>query len=315
VRVDMRIANIFGFSSREKTYNVQGVIWLHYSRELADKLKAVGHEPIDLLNIYNRIHPWNSRTTSLGPARESADGRINQGYSFDGLFYSDRIDYISHPFGSLTLRVVMQPQLATLPDASRPIQLEPGLSEVGSRVGIEGYQPAHWRFIPRERGSHSAIGDNLNNQLQRLQFEITYRANIEAALLKWVLPLAIVMLVVLLSPFIPNGLGGERLAIAPTVLLTLVFMLQSYRETLPTLPYLTFLDTLYSYSFIITLLFFAMFIWASHLDDELQRQRDARLQRQRDARLPRRIRRLAGILQVSSLVGYTVLVLSYLPRL
>jgi hypothetical protein len=95
-------------------------------------------------------------------------------------------------------------------------------------------------------------------------------------------------------------LGGERLAIAPTVLLTIVFMQQSYRDTLPTLPYLTFLDCLYSYSFVVTLGFFGLFIWASRLDEDLPTDHLLRFRR--------RIRRYSRILQGLSLLGYGLIV-------
>ena len=44
------------------------------------------------------------------------------------------------------------------------------------------------------------------------------------------------------------------------ILLTLVFMQQAYRDSLPSLPYLTALDGLYAFSYLVTLVFFCEFI-------------------------------------------------------
>lgn len=307
VVVDLRIANIFGFSARDKTFSVQGVIWLHYNQSLLNKLQAAGRRPIEMLDLYNRINPWNSAITPLGDPVISDQGQVSQGYSFDGLFYSDRLDYLAYPFGGLHLPVILQPRPGVVFSTSSPIRFVPGRSEVGSRVGIDGYELSDWSFRTIPRSSRNEIGAFVHPNLSRLQFQISYRANLAAALVKWILPLVVVMSIILLAPFIPNGLGGDRLAVAPTILLTIVFMQQSYRDGLPSLPYLTFMDSLYSYSFVVTLAFFGLFIWASNLDADLQRTSKPYLDR--------RISRTSRIMQVVSLSGYAVLVLGFLPRL
>jgi hypothetical protein len=73
----------------------------------------------------------------------------------------------------------------------------------------------------------------------------------------------------LITPNLRASFDSERLAIPPVILLTLVFMQQGYRDALPTLPYLTGLDHLYTISYAITLIFFCEFIWCANLKDRL----------------------------------------------
>ncbi len=52
-----------------------------------------------------------------------------------------------------------------------------------------------------------------------------------------------------------------RASIPVTVLLTLVFLQQTYRSGLPVLPFLTFLDQVYVIAYVVTLLAFVLVIW------------------------------------------------------
>jgi len=60
------------------------------------------------------------------------------------------------------------------------------------------------------------------------------------------------------------------------VLLTLVFLQQAYRSTLPELSYLTYLDEIYGLGYVVTLCSFLQFMWGSNKlsmapeDEELQ---------------------------------------------
>jgi hypothetical protein len=52
-----------------------------------------------------------------------------------------------------------------------------------------------------------------------------------------------------------------RASIPVTVLLTLVFLQQTYRTDLPILPFLTFLDQVYVVAYVVTLVAFVLVIW------------------------------------------------------
>jgi hypothetical protein len=74
-------------------------------------------------------------------------------------------------------------------------------------------------------------------------------------------PLAVVMTMVILIPKLEPEVWDVRIATPVTILLTLVFLQQSYKSGLPPLPYLTFIDKVYAFSFTVTLLTFALSIW------------------------------------------------------
>jgi hypothetical protein len=93
------------------------------------------------------------------------------------------------------------------------------------------------------------------------EFRVFYRIPRFTAFLQWLLPLLIVMAVVFLAPSLEASLGELRLAIPSTALLTLVVMQQTYQAELPPLPYLTFLDIVYAYCYVIAIAQFVLFVW------------------------------------------------------
>lgn len=304
VNVGFRLENIHGFSAKEKTYSAEGSLWLTFDAAVREQLQREQLRIIDLIRFYNLIQPWNSRIEPLSQEPIALpNGRYTQGYRFSGLFYSDDINYYGSPFGELPLSFILESKSDSAQGLLRQIQLQvmPGGGEVGSRAGLSGYNLRDWNFYDRDYQRQSRISHGLSTQVDRVIFDITYAADTWAALVKWILPLAIVMLIMLLTPNLSSFLGSDRIAVPPVVLLTLVFMQQAYRETLPTLPYLTFLDGLYAFSSIVTLAFFITFIWGCNLMEKTPEGDRPRIA----LRIDRRDRQVQWV----SLAGYGLLTL------
>lgn len=304
--VDMRLANIYGFSTNDKSYTVEGKLWLTFSAQLEQELRQNNLDPAQLISFYNRIKPWDSELIHLNNTPEKLpDGRCRTSYTFNGNFYADHVDFKLSPFGSLDLSVIIQaePTPLSTADKRQPIYLITGEGELGSRVNINGYKVSGWQFKLIQRLRSSKLEQIRSLPPSRIAFRVSCQTNFWAALVEWILPLIIVMSLTLLAPNICNTMGSERLAIPPVVLLTIVLMQQAYRESLPSLPYLTFLDGLDAYSYVVTLAIFALFIRASNLlnnaaSDEL-------------AAVRRLIDRLDILVQVGALSGYALLVLGW----
>jgi hypothetical protein len=230
---------------------------------------SAGLDPSQLVRFQNLVDPWNSL---LEPASEPFEQghELSREYRFNGNFYSDDINFRNHPFGGLTLKVALE-AVPTTHGASRslaserkltpsiaatPLRLQgdPQASSVSQRTNMTGYRLRTWHVLNEGRGIDMAL---------------TYEPLGRSALVKWLLPLTITMLVMLLTPSLRASFSSERLAIPPVILLTLVFLQQAYRDVLPTLPYLTGLDQLYAFSYAITLVFFCEFIWCANLRETL----------------------------------------------
>jgi len=115
---------------------------------------------------------------------------------------------------------------------------------------------------------HAADGAFLWHQLGPKKGDLHYSAMEIVAVLKtspvaslviWILPVLIVIGIVLLAPSLSGEYTDTRLAIPSTGLLTLIFLQQTYRATVPALDYLTFLDWLYACSYLISIFTFLLF--------------------------------------------------------
>lgn len=307
VGVDLRVTNIYGFSTRDKSYIVEGKYWLTFSSHLEQQLRDTNTDPGRLISLYNNIRPWDSKVFPLRSSPEKlANGFYRIGYDFNGTFYSNRIDYTLSPFGKLPLSVVFEPQDDMLDpgDGRQMLSVVPGIVEVGSRVNIDGYRLQNWSFSKAIRSKASRLESERGGNSDRLVLRLTYSVDFWAALVKWLLPLIISMLVILLTPQIASSMKSERLAIPPVVLLTIVLMQQSYRESLPTLPYLTFLDGLYAYSYLVTLVIFLTFIWGANRVEAADTANRSRV--------IRRIDRVDRWMQWLALSGYALLTLAWI---
>jgi len=277
VTVALDVSNVYGLSTRDKTYRAEGTLRVSAPAAAVRQWVAAGVEPSELVRFDNLVEPWNSLLEPNGPLLQLG-ANLGRNYRFSGNFYSDEINFRSHPFGGLTLRLILEP-VPSANGAVRAPQLRGDAtdSSVNQRTNMTGYHLRSWRLV---------------NEPDRVDLNLTYEPLGRASLVKWLLPLTITMLVMLLTPNLRASFSSERLAIPPVILLTLVFMQQAYRDTLPTLPYLTGLDRLYALSYGVTLVFFCEFIWCANLKD--------RLAERFDAALNRRIERLELAMQLVS---------------
>lgn len=289
IAVSLDVDNVHGFSSREKTYNVEGVLRISAPIKEMEQWLAAGLDPKFLIRFENMVQPWDSILEATGNLIRTKNS-LSQDYRFVGIFYSDEIDYRGYPFSALPIKL----ELVAAPKFPASISPTPAIrlvaiqanSGVSKRSNMNGFKLSSWQY---------------SNRVGGVVMEVVYQPIGIAALVKWLMPLAIAMAVMLLTPNLRSNYGSERLAIPPVILLTLAFMQQSYRDTLPSLPYLTVLDGLYAYSYLVTLVFFCEFIWCANLNSGDSTAIKSSIKQNTD--------RLEVLLQLASLSGYAVLLL------
>jgi hypothetical protein len=142
-------------------------------------------------------------------------------------------------------------------------------SGVGPFVDIVGYATDSVKVSEFLQTNPSSFGykpstSEDSSDFSQVWLQISYRKSGLAAILQLILPLVVVMLVTLVTPNLAASLWDVRIAIPSTALLTLVFLQQSYRQVLPSLPYVTFLDQIYTVCYIVTFTLFCVFVWSSN---------------------------------------------------
>jgi hypothetical protein len=220
---------------------------------------------------------------------------------FSARFYIAALDLHNSPFDTIVLPIVLEtrPDLFSLAE-EEAVRLEPAEQQenlVGDYGDVAGYELRGATLRPAIN-HYELRGAQKSTAHSQLVLRVSYGTDVLAAFLKWVLPLLIVMIVVLLAPSLEGSLGDIRLAIPSTALLTLVFLQQTYRAGLPATPYPTFLDQMYAYCYFVAVGLFLLFVWSSNLfEDAPQGQREV---------VRRRINRVDALCQMGALVGAVV---------
>lgn len=132
---------------------------------------------------------------------------------------------------------------------------------VGELGSLSGYQLQGASFTPFLRRSSNKLGTWYHPHFSQVPLELTFQSNLWPGIVNWIIPLMIINSIVLMAPSVEGTLSDVRLAIPSTALLTLIFLQQSYHASLPKLPYTTFLDDLFTTSYLIAMALFALFTW------------------------------------------------------
>lgn len=270
IGVGLVVGNVYNFDAGQKTFDADGWLWVTWSTEVDKQLKGRGMTIQDLFFFFNGVNDYDFSLIpdTVAPLRMEG-GRYYQKYRYSGHFYVNDLNFRLYPFQTLTLPIALELKSIPLLGEGMPLNLvlDHEHSGTGSYIEVAGYSNKGFTFsslMHQYRNSHGEPGlVNDARTLCQARMEIFYGKAAMATVIKLFLPLLAVMSIILLSPMIPPTGWDVRLAIPPTITLTLIFLQQSYQTNLPELPYITFLDCLYNISYLYCLVLFGLYLWGS----------------------------------------------------
>ena len=261
----IHLDKIYELNLNSRTFTADGEIWLEWLPEVEALLQKHGDEPAELITLANRIETWDSTFEPSSDApRELSGGRRQQLYHFSSRFYDDEVDFRRDPFDMLRLPVIVELKPLWTSQKYADLRLLPEPSNdnlVGELGSLSGYQLQGASFPPYLRRTSNRRGTWYRPHLSQVRLEVIYQSNLWPGIVNWVIPLMIINSIVLMAPSVEGTLSDVRLAIPSTALLTLIFLQQSYHSSLPKLPYTTFLDDLFTASYLIAMALFGLFTW------------------------------------------------------
>jgi hypothetical protein len=299
----LHVKNLYGLNLSDQSFLADGWFWLEWGEEVEEIRKREQLEPQDFVEFENAIESgqYLDIVPDGGVATMRADGIYLQVFKFSSKFYIHDIPQRRAPFDKLPIQI----RFEVAPDAGgfagRSLVLY-SLGDTRSLIGdssdISGFDldavgvRAFTHIYPTDFGREG--GDAYSGLL------VTYQYSVEGwtAFFKWLLPLAIVMSIVMMAPSLEGALGDVRLAIPSGALLTLVFLHEGYKSQFPPVPYLTYLDEIYSYSYVICLALFVLFLVGTNAH--------ARASDESRELVAKRVNRLDSIYQVSAVIGFLV---------
>jgi hypothetical protein len=267
LRVGLLMKNIYNLQLESQTFSADGWYWLEWDDDLERILRDQSLKPDQLVEFANQVEAWDSQIDQeTADAQRLGDGSRYQLFRFSARFYIDAIDERHSPFETVVLPVVVETRPEAFALSRAAVRLRPADTAsplTGDYSELAGYSLKR-NWIVEGQNAYEMIGPRQDEVYSQLAFRVAYGSEPWASFMKWILPLLIVMTIVLLAPSLESSLGEMRLAIPSTALLTLVFLQQTYKAELPTTPYLTFLDELYAYSYLVAVGLFILFLWGSN---------------------------------------------------
>lgn len=262
------------------SYASSGYVWMRWDQPLQRYLEA-SQATIDqrfrLINTLITDAPPQLEPVGVAPER-LPDGSYYQLFSYRGRYYLDRASFRHYPFMSVSLPLALEVDDVDGELDYSQLRLEPDVrnSGMGLFAHIIGWLNRGWSIAEYRHhyASNFGLGGD-ESEYSLLLFEISFGTSSWAAFWRLLLPLAVLMAMVLLVFKVRPDEQDARASIPVTVLLTLVFLQQAYRENLPDLPFLTFLDQVYVVAYVITLVAFVLVIWIGRRYADMEAMEDS----------------------------------------
>lgn len=285
IRAGIHIENLYDLSLRDKTFSADGRIWLEWPQAVQDLLDQEELQPLQLVDFANQVVDWEGAITADTSRPIQRGDRWQQSYHFSKQFYLHSLNLHRYPFNDLNLPVVLQINPAQSELQGRLLLLLPQRNQrgiIGEYASVDGYQLQSAALEPQIRTYRTDYGQDRTVRVGQLMLSLQYRFSFWPAFVAYLLPLIIILVMVLISPYLEGSLGDVRIAIPSTALLTLVFLQQGYNAALPPSPYLTYLDRLYAVSYLICVALFVLFAWTSNVYQRTPKRRRAAVVRRLD---------------------------------
>lgn len=272
IEVGMHIKNIYNLSLKDKTFNAEGWFWLKWPESIQQQIETDRIPISQLVELVNQVDSYdaNLELDSNEPQRLEG-GRYLQLFRFSAKFYDDLQNLRTFPFDNLELPITVELRPSQFSMGDQAVVLVPKLNATelqGDSVNLNGYTLEGSKSTSAIHVYQTTFGEEDSSkagEFSQATFEVRYHTNGWASFYRFVLPWMAVMVILLLAPNLEGNLNDLRLAIPSTALLTLVFLQEGAHSKLPPLDYLTYLDKLYLFGYLVATAEFCLFVWSTNL--------------------------------------------------
>jgi len=262
--VGLYLDSVYDLDLAELSFNARGWLWYTWIKTPLIEGKM---DQKNILNFYFNLHDESSSSQdkTLGkPFYE--DGEYWQQTSFDSKFSANKVDLRNFPFDRQKLQIIVLSEIFEAHELTfNPIQFRlpskafnitgyklDGISiEDQVRVYSSNFYDAsdvNWR----DRAFHAAGSHPQSEASTQSQptFTINISRNTLTSVIEYVLPLLIVSFLGVLVSFLGSELSEIKLSAPPAAILSLIFLQNSFMNSVPRTSYLTCLDLLFALAFL-----------------------------------------------------------------
>ena len=290
VQVGIYATSTYDLDLSIPSYSSNGYVWMRWGEELQDYLDERNQTIETGITLVNGL--LSDADPVLTPMSSAPvhndDGTFYQLFSYIGRFYIDKANFRHFPFVTVSLPLVLEMEDVNGSLDYPHFRFEPDIQNSGMGLFAEiiGWLNRGWSIAEYRHNYATNFGlGGSADDYSLVIFDISFGTSSWSAFWRLMLPLLVVMAMVLLVFKVRADEQDARAGIPVTVLLTLVFLQQTYREELPDLPYLTFLDQVYVIAYVVTLLAFILVIFIGRRYGELEAMPDGDAKDRKQRRL------------------------------
>ena len=290
VQVGIYATSTYDLDLSIPSYSSNGYVWMRWGEELQDYLDERNQTIETGITLVNGL--LSDADPVLTPMSSTPvhndDGSFYQLFSYIGRFYIDKANFRHFPFVTVSLPLVLEMEDVNGALDYPHFRFEPDIQNSGMGLFAEiiGWLNRGWSIAEYRHNYATNFGlGGSADDYSLVIFDISFGTSSWSAFWRLMLPLLVVMAMVLLVFKVRADEQDARAGIPVTVLLTLVFLQQTYREELPDLPYLTFLDQVYVIAYVVTLLAFILVIFIGRRYGELEAMPDGDAKDRKQRRL------------------------------
>ena len=272
IEIGMHIENIYNLSLKDKTFNAEGWFWLKWPEAVQEIITKNKIPILEIVELVNQVETWDSNIQLDSNEPElQADGNRLQLVRFSAKFYDDAQNLKRFPFETLELPITVETRPTIFSMADQAISLYPKLGTtgvLGQYAGLNGFELQGSSLTKSIYAYSTNFGESngeKGGEFSRVDYTVNYATEFWPSFYQYIMPWLAVMAMLILAPNLEGKFTELRLAIPSTALLTLVFLQLGTSSDLPKLSYITFIDQLYLFGYIASIVLFALFVWGSNL--------------------------------------------------
>lgn len=242
VTVGFYAMSLQGFDQEDNSYYADFYMWLRWKGE---------HDPTASLELTNNIERWGLTMTPVyEEPKELPTGELIQQFHVQGRFFQP-LDMSDYPLDEHQLTVQIEDTQFAEDQVVYVADTEDSGIDAGFR--IPGWSITDWSVPITSHQYDTSFGEGKIAEAAHTYSAAAFALDIERPrtffLWKLLLPLIIVLLLAGSVLFVHPTLTEVRLAAPATALLSLVFLQQSYSDTLPATGTLVLLDQIYALAY------------------------------------------------------------------
>ncbi len=255
------INRIYNIDRASGTFSANGWLWLSWDKPDDDDWHK-GEINIDVIKFINEIPNARKQERLINEPQEEYEGRMWQGMRFSSTFLMNNQNYSKFPFENIELPI----EVGTDKYTTNSVVYAPNLKDslVSDRLSLSGFE---FRGLQARNLSHSItswfghsidpswVKNNQDRAYPHLEWVMQFRRISSSSIARLFTPVFAAMVVLMFSLLVSLKHAVPKITIPTSVLLVLAVLQERTQRLLPPdLTYLTYMDKIYMFCYVLTLI-------------------------------------------------------------